>query len=127
MFRRFLTAALAVLLLNLAAPARAAQKTADDPALKVMNKVLRLGAGASVEVKLRDGRKLKGKLGEADEDAFMVVDSKGGRTRVTYESVKSLKRQGEFGTSSDIKMALIGVGMIGGIILLGVFAASQTR
>ena len=42
---------------------------------------LGVGESARVEVKLRDGTRLKGYIREAGEDSFVVVDRKTGRAR----------------------------------------------
>jgi hypothetical protein len=95
MFRKVLTLTLTLLLINLAAAGTAhaaAQDSTAGAAEKVKAEVGKLGAGARVEVRLTDGAKLKGQIGEADEEGFTLVDSKGGRTRVTYAQVASVKR-----------------------------------
>jgi hypothetical protein len=123
-----LTLTLTLLLINLAsaAPARAAQDAAAPERIRAQ--VGRLGAGAQVNVKLTDGAKLKGQIGEADDEGFMLLDSKGGRTRVAYSQVESVKlfKKSHWKTF-DPKGFAIGVGLIGGIFLVGVWAASQTR
>lgn len=132
MFGKTLTVTLTILLLNLAAAgpvhARAAQETAASAVEKVKAEVGKLGAGTPVTVKLTNGTKLKGKVGEADNEGFMVLDAKGNRTRVAYTEVKSVKRFKESGwkTFHPKDVAFV-AGLFGGIFLLAILAANQTR
>jgi hypothetical protein len=69
----------------------------DSRAAKGRVDVLKLGVGerARVEVKLRDNSKLKGYIGEANEDFFTVVDSKSGSNqRIEYADVEKVKKAG---------------------------------
>jgi hypothetical protein len=122
MFRKALTAALAALLINLAAagsPALAARQAAKDPAEVVKEKVARFGEGALVKVKMKDGAKLKGRVGESDGEGFMLVDAKGARTRVAYSQAEGIKRIDESGGRPfKGKEAAI----VGGLVV-GIFAA----
>lgn len=132
MFRKVLTLTLTFLLINLAAVARAhacaAQDSTANAAEKVKAEVGRLGAGTRVEVRLTDGTKLRGQLAEADDEGFMLVDSKGGRTRVTYARVAGVKRFKKSNWKTfDPKGFAIGAGLIGGVFLVAVWAASQTK
>lgn len=132
MFKKSLTAALAALLINLAAAGHARAGVAQDAAavLKVKEAVARLGTGpeARAEVKLKNRTKLKGYVTEASDEHFTVVDSDGRATRVAYAEVESVKavRPKSARKKFDEK-GLIGLSLIGGIILLGFFAASQTK
>jgi small nuclear ribonucleoprotein (snRNP)-like protein len=132
MFGKILTVTLTILLLNLAAAvpahARAAQETAASAAEKVKVEVGKLGAGTPVTVKLTNGTKLKGQVGEADDVGFMVLDSKGSRTRVAYSEVKSVKRFKKSGWKTfEPKDVAFTAGLFGGIFLLAIWAAHQTR
>ncbi len=80
-------------------------------AAKVKDGIAKLGTGtdARVEVKLRDGAKLKGYISEARDDGFIVVDAKtGAATQVTYPQVKKVKGNN---LSTETKIAI-------GIIIL---------
>jgi hypothetical protein len=132
MFRKVLTITLTILLINLAAAdearAGAAQDSTANAAEKVRAEVGRLGAGTRVEVRLTDGVKLKGQLAEADDEGFMLVDSKGGRTRVTYARVASVKRFKKSNWKTfDAKEFAIGAGLIGGIFLVAIWGVKQTK
>ena len=98
MTRRVLASLLAALLLNLvcvtAAPAAPKPTKEEQFAGKVKAGILKLGTGpaARVQVKLRDGTKLKGYVAEAGEDHFVVVDEKSGASRdVAYPQVQECK------------------------------------
>ena len=63
-------------------------------AAKVKADIAKLGTGpeARIEVKLRDKTKLKGYVGEAGEDSFVIVDDRTGtHARVPYPQVKQAK------------------------------------
>ncbi|SRR5258707_359035 len=95
--KNFLITVLAALMINLlcvtAAPANPRADKDARYAAKVKAGILKLGTGpaAHVEVKLRDGTKLKGYVAEAGEDHFVVVDETGASTEVPYPQVKQVK------------------------------------
>ena len=132
MFGKILRVALTILLINLSAAgnarAGASQNTAAEAASKVKAEVFRLGAGARVEVKLADGTKLKGQVGEADEEGFMLLDSEGGRTHVAYERVASVKpfKKSNWKTF-DAKGVATFAAVMGGVFLVAIWGVSQTR
>src|SRR5437660_1233021 len=84
MSKKLLSLVLVGLLLNIVGviPAYASSKeeTRARFAEKVKEGISKLGTGpeARVEVKLRDGRKLKGYISETGENSFVVVDAKSG-------------------------------------------------
>ena len=100
---------------------------------KVKENVRKLGLGeeARVEVKLHDGRKLKGYIQEAGEDNFTVKDSKGMPTTVAYSQVKQLQGRNR-STAAKVGINLAkGVGVVAAVagiaLLLGVIIAKGTR
>ncbi|HEV7892084.1 MAG TPA: hypothetical protein VGP08_15670 [Pyrinomonadaceae bacterium] len=130
--RKILTVTLTILLVNLAAVAEAhagaAQNSTANAAEKVKAEVGRLGAGTRVEVRLTDGTKLKGQLAEADDEGFMLVDSKGGRTRVTYAQVAGVKRFKKSNWKTfDAKGVATFAALMGGIFLVAIWGVSQTK
>ena len=132
MFRKVLTLTLTLLLINVAAAgtahAGAAQDSTAGAAEKVKAEVGRLGAGTRVEVRLTDGTKLKGQIGEADEEGFTLLDSKGGRTRVTYAQVASVKRFKKSNWKTfDGKGVATFAALMGGIFLVTLWSVSQTK
>ena len=86
-------------------------------AAKVKTAIFKLGTGheARVEMKLRDGTKLKGFVSEAYEDHFVVTDEKTGVAKdVAYPQVKQAKGHN---LSTGAKIA-IGVGVAVGALIL---------
>src|SRR5688572_19757900 len=115
MFKKVLSLVLVGFLLNTAGVgfAYAGSKETKEArfAGKVKEGISKLGTGAEarIEVKLRDKTKLKGYVGEAGEDSFLIVDEKTGATStVTYSQVKQVKGHN---LSKGAEIA-IGVGVI---------------
>src|SRR5205085_7714280 len=84
MSKKVLSLVRGFLVVNRLCAGPAAGKTAADekaaPAAKVKAGIARLGTGpqARVEVKLRDGTRLKGYVSELGDDHFVLMDSKTG-------------------------------------------------
>ena len=121
MTKKLLASAVAMLVINLVcAPSASAKQSVDKEAqfaAKVKAAIFKLGTGpaARVQVKLRDGTKLKGYVGEAGDDRFVVLDEKSGASRdVPYPQVKQVKGNN---LSTGAKIA-IGVGVAVGILVL---------
>jgi hypothetical protein len=102
-FKRMLAIMLTGMMLTMAFGFRSvtaqSQMSAQDDSrtAKVRMDVFKLGVGekARAEVKLRDGRKAKGYIGEAADGSFTIVDSKGGSNqRIAYSEVESVKKVG---------------------------------
>jgi hypothetical protein len=137
MFKKFLSATLIALLINIAAlnpaNARAQGNEQAHQIERVKEQVRRMGLGqeARVEVKLRGGRKLKGYISEATDDHFLLVDADGNPTRVTYPEVESIKevliKQGASASSSGVKKLAIGVALVGGIFLVSILLLKETK
>lgn len=84
---------------------------------KARAKVAKLGVGSSarVEVKLRDGAKLKGYVSASDQDSFTVTDGKTGTTTsVPYADVSDVKKAGS-GLSSR-SWIIIGSAVAGAVV-----------
>ncbi|HKO44948.1 MAG TPA: hypothetical protein VJU84_16845 [Pyrinomonadaceae bacterium] len=93
-------------------------------AAKVKEGISKLGTGeqARIEVKLRDKTKLKGYVGEAGQDSFVIVNEKTSATStVSYAQVKQVKGN-NLSTAAEIAL---GVGVILLPIALVVFLISQ--
>ncbi len=120
MFRRALSVALAVLLINAGAATATAKSAAEkdaERAAKVKQAVARLGTGeaARVKLELRDGAKLGGFVGAAGEDSFTVADpATGVATVVPYQQVKKVSGNN---LSTGAKVA-IGVGVVALIVVI---------
>ncbi len=137
MLKKVLSLVLTGLLINAVAVSSSYARSQDEQARnieKVKESVRKLGVGeeARVEVKLHDGRKLKGYIQVADEDNFTVIDSKDGTaTTVAYSQVKQLQgRNRSTAAKVGINVAK-GVGIVAAVagmaLLLGVLIAKGTR
>jgi hypothetical protein len=99
-----------------------ANKDQKPSASKAKQKISKLGLDSSVIVKLDDGRKLSGRIGEIGEDSFVLRAAvKGDRTArladrilITYSEVKEVKYDGPSGGAN------LGPGLLiaGAVILL---------
>jgi hypothetical protein len=119
--KKLLALALATLVMNLgfvnSVHAKPSAEREMQFAAKVKAAILKLGSGpaAHVEIKMRDGTKLKGYVSEANDSGFVVVDQKDGASRdVLYPQVKQVKGNN---LSTGAKIA-IGVGVAVGILVL---------
>ena len=137
MLKKVLSLVLTGLLINAVVVSSSYARSQDEQARnieKVKESVRKLGVGeeARVEVKLHDGRKLKGYVQEAGEDNFTVIDSKSGTaTTVAYSQVKELKGTNR-STAAKVGINVAkGVGIVAAVagiaLLLGVVIAKGTR
>ena len=137
MLKKVLSLVLTVLLINAVAVSSSYARSQDQqtPKIeKVKENVRKLGVGeeARVEVKLHDGRKLKGYIQEAGEDNFTVIDSKSGTaTTVAYSQVKELKGTNR-STAAKVGINVAkGVGIVAAVagiaLLFGIVIAKGTR
>jgi hypothetical protein len=118
MFKKYLSLALVILVINLAFGATAfAGAKADKEAkfaAKVKNELVKLGTGtdARVEVKLRDKTKLKGEgyISQISENGFVIVeDNTNTPVEVSYSQTKQVKGNN---LSTGAKIAIgIGIGV----------------
>ena len=111
MFQKMLSLVLAGLVVNLiganAAYAVSKEEREARFAERVKKDIAKLGTGpgARVEVKLRDGRKLKGYVSEAGEDKFVLVDVRTGvATTLAYPQVIQAKGNN---LSTGVKIAIV--------------------
>ncbi len=114
MFKKYLSLALIILVINLTFGATAFAGTKADKeaifAAKVKNEIAKLGTGtdARVEVKLRDKTKLKGYISQINENSFLIVaDNTNTPTEVPYQQTKQVKGNN---LSTGAKIA-IGIGV----------------
>ena len=137
MLKKVLSLVLSGLLINAVAVSSTYARPQDDQARnieKVKENVRKLGVGedARVEVKLHDGRKLKGYIQEAGEDTFTLIDSKSGTAMtVAYSQVKELKGTNR-STAAKVGINVAkGVGIVAAVagiaLLLGIVIAKGTR
>ena len=129
MFKKYLTLILTILVLNLSLSTFALAETKAEKeakfAQKVKTEVTKLGVGteAKVEVKLKDGTKLKGYISNIGEESFSVTNEKTGAiTEVPYPNAKQVKGNN---LSTGMEIA-IGLGIFFGAIFAYAFFASRS-
>lgn len=110
MFKKYLTLILTVLVINLSLCSVAFADTKVEKeakfAAKVKANVTKLGTGteAKIQVKLKDGTKLKGYVSQINENNFVVVDEKTGVvTEIPYPNAKQVKGNN---LSTGVKIAI---------------------
>jgi hypothetical protein len=119
LLKKFLSISIVVLLLNMVGVIPAYAKGQDEAQArtqKIKEGIVKLGTGerARVELRLLDGRKLKGYVREAGEDSFVVVDPKTGvGTTITYLEVKEIKRSNKLAAGGKMGLKIAGVFAIG--------------
>ena len=123
MFRKILSLTLIALSINVLGvrPIRAGAQVVKQTrnVEKVKENVRRLGTGeaARVELKLWDGRKLKGYIRETGEGDFSVVDAKTGAAQaVIYAEVRQVKG------SNGVTAAKVGLTIAKGVAIVGAVA-----
>ena len=121
MFKKFLSLALTVLMLNVVGVSSAYAGSKEEKearfAARVKESIVKLGTGtdARVEVKLRDKTKLKGYVSQISENSFTVTDEKtGASSEVPYPSAKQVKGNN---LSTGVKIA-IGVAVVFATLLV---------
>ena len=98
MFKKYLTFIITVLLINLTLSTTAFAETREEKEAKFAEKVkvniTKLGTGkdAKVQVKLKDGTKLKGFISKINDDSFTVSnETTGTETEIPYPKAKQVK------------------------------------
>jgi len=121
MNKKIITLAIMVLVLNLSLIGAASAQTNEQKETKHSQKVrlglakLGTGSNARVEVKLKDGTKLKGYVSEATTDRFVVIDEQGVANEVPYAKAKQVKGNN---LSTGAKIAIVvGIIVVVGIVL----------
>ena len=131
MFKKYLTLILTVMVINLTLGSSTFANSKEDKNSKLVAQVkaniAKLGTGkdAQIEVKLKNGTKLKGYVSEITDDHFSVMDSKTGTaTSVDYHNAKQVKGHN---LSTKAKIA-IAVGItIGVVIILTIIGAKVAQ
>ena len=90
---------------------------------KVRTEISKLGVGieSKVQVKLKDGTKLKGYVSEINDVGFVVSDKEGKSTLVPYPNAKQVKG------NNLSKGIIIAIGVAAFIIIIGIIAAASTK
>jgi hypothetical protein len=130
MFRKVLALTLIALLINVATatPVRAGAQVVEQTrnVEKVKENIRKLGTGEAtrVELKLWDGRKLKGFIREVGADDFSIVDTKtGAAANVPYAQVRQVKGSNRLtavkvGLTIAKGMAIVGAVALGAMLLM---------
>lgn len=121
MFKKYLVWGLAILTINLFLSASTFANTKGNKdvklAAKVKSEIFKLGSGedARIEVKLKDGTKLRGYVSQINENSFIIVDEiTGSTTEVPYPNAKQVKGNN---LSTGVKIA-IGVAIVLAVVLV---------
>ncbi|HXU07977.1 MAG TPA: hypothetical protein VN743_03195 [Blastocatellia bacterium] len=70
----------------------------DKAAAKIKQKIIRLGVDAPLTVKLDDDRKLNGRIGEINDDSFVIrVGASGDEQVINYSEVQQVTYAGSTG------------------------------
>jgi len=126
MIKRIGTTVLAVFIMNLGTFAFSGpvHGNKDVEAIeKTKSQIAKLGTGpdAKVEVKLKDGSKVKGYIGKANSDRFVVIDAKSGiSTPVTYPQVQRAK-----GHNTKLGI-IIAIGVVAVILIFAAIAGRSS-
>ncbi len=128
MFNRILSLFLIGLILNTAFYSNAQAQTNSDKeakrAAKVKSRVEKVKKAADkfderVVVKLLDGTKIKGNISEIQDDSFVIVDEKTGKsTQISYLQVKKVRETISF-TKEEIATIALGAFAIFNLIVSG--------
>ena len=121
MFRKILSLALVGAIFNLSvfalAPTDSKAEKEAKFAAKVKAGIVKLGTGkdAKVQVKLKDGTKLKGYVSQINENSFVVVDEKtSAATEIPYPNARQVKGNN---LSTGAKIA-IGLGILAAVLAI---------
>lgn len=124
MFKKFTALSLAILVVNfvcMTSVAAAQQPSADAHTIeRVKTRVAQTGTGsdARVEVRLYDGRKVKGYIYTTETDSFTVIDERTGvATNISYSQVQQIKTPALSGDKKRLVKILVMVGVAAGLIL----------
>lgn len=127
MLKRSLAFGLWIVVLNLFFSTSAfAQSTQDKDAkftAKVKANIQKLGQGKDVrvQVKLKNGTKLKGHIDQINQDSFVVInDATGTATEVPYSETKQVKGSNRYGV-----WTVIGVGTLTAMIAILIVAGNS--
>lgn len=91
------------------------RETHEKAAAKIKHKVTRLGEDAPVMVKLGDARKLTGRIGEINDDSFVIrVGANGDEQVINYSDIQQVTYLGSTG-GANLGPAFL---VFGAVILL---------
>lgn len=124
MFKKFTALSLAILVVNfvcMTSVAATQQPSTDARTIeRVKARVAQIspGSDARVEVRLYDGRKVKGYIYKIETDSFTVIDEGTGvATNIAYSQVQKIKTLALSGDKKQVVKILVMVGVAAGLIL----------
>ena len=125
MFRKYISLALVGLLLNLTFYSTAMANTEKEAkfAEKVKANIAKLGTGkdAKVEIKLKDGTKLKGYVSEVKDSGFVLTNENTGiSNEIPYLQVKQVK-----GGNSKTGQRLFAIVLVVGLLVVLSWGAAR--
>ncbi len=127
MLKKILSLFLVGLVINLVGITPVSSVSQDDKQARAIEKVrenvrkLGVGEAAQIEVRLLDGKKIKGYIREANEDSFVVVDAKTkATTTIDYSQVKQLKGK------NRLTAAKVGLEIVKGVVVFAIVGAIAT-
>ncbi len=87
-----------------------------DQGPTIKEQVILIPAGALVEVKLKDKRKFRGRMGAVNDEFFVVRNDKAPDEKIAFADVKSVNPK-EKGMSTGLKVGLGALAGAGALIL----------
>ncbi|MEO5857856.1 MAG: hypothetical protein ABIR33_02795 [Pyrinomonadaceae bacterium] len=126
-FRKLVSFVMVVLILNAASSLTVLAAIPQDDkeakaAKKVKSKVAKIGVGTEVkvEVKLKNGEKVKGSITEIKSDSFTVIDeTTNSPSVITYAQVNQVKKK-----NSTKGLAIVGI-IVGVVSVVALVAAGR--
>jgi hypothetical protein len=103
----------------------AGEPQAAVPSNEVREQVRRLPAGSRLEVKLKDHKRLKGKLGSVDEQGFEIRTGAITPVRVAFVDVQSMRHKTGMSTKTKVGIGVgifLGMGALVAYLLLSAIA-----
>jgi len=99
------------------ASAKARQNDADQKrsAVKIKQKLSKVGVQGFITAKLKDGRKISGNIEQIGEDDFVLLTAKEGRVNITYSQVERIKDETKHYAGVNFGPVLL---VFGAVILL---------
>jgi hypothetical protein len=99
--------------------------TEQKPTLK--ERLLEVPPGTMIEVRLRDKQKIRGRLGEIDDEGFNLTAVQGEKVvkqKIAYTELKSFKKVEGAKAGHALLYALAGIGVL--FVVLIIWAASRS-
>ena len=93
---------------------------------RVRSQVEKLGTGAKVSIKMKDGTKLRGSISQILDDSFDVTLGKAAQSSIiSYRDVERVKRRGWTNSAKILTGVLVGGGAI--VVVVAVLASKSSN